>query len=236
MLRKTKLRHACATAFCCALSVARFVSAQATEESSVVAEELPEVAEEFVEELSEQELEEMQPREFTPQRADSILRTSIVHEDRWWLQAHLSGGVFDTRRDILIGRWNAGAHVGRRFSHFGVFAMIEFDQTFEFTVATERLDVFNAGLGFEALTFLGHVRSSIAAGASVLLSDTAIDEAGRVGWFIDFRPATLRWPLSQDFVFELTPLSLDIIVPVTDGIPLVVLSNMTIVGIEWALP
>lgn len=185
---------------------------------------------------SEDDAWEAVPRELTPQRSDMIMLDPVTRADAWWLQAHVGGSIYDARRNLFLGRWSPGLQAGRRFSRFGAFAMLELDQTFEFTLQTERLDVLNAGVGFEVLTFLGHVRSSIAVGASVLLSSTAIEGPGKVGWFVDLRPAALRWALSPQLALELTPISLDVIVPVVEGIPLVVFSNMTLVAVEWSLP
>jgi hypothetical protein len=175
------------------------------------------------------------PREQLPAPGDAILLDSVANESAPWLQLHVGGSVYDTRRNVLVGRWSPGLLAGYRLSRFGFFGTVELDQVFDFTVETQRLDVMNIGAGVEMLNFLGHVRSSIAAGASVLLSDTAIDDAGEVGWFLDVRPAALRWALGDRFALEFTPLTLDVIVPVTEGIPLVVFTYQTLVGVEWSL-
>ena len=174
-------------------------------------------------------------RPFEPQRADNILLDSVVRPDTFWIQAHLGGALYEPRRDIFIGRWSPSLQAGYRFDSYGFFGMLEYDQTIDFTLETDSLHVLNVGIGGEFLNFVGHVRSSLSVGATVLMSSTAIDEPGELGWFIDLRPGALRWGIGEDYAFELTPLSLDIIVPVTEGIPLVVYSYMTILGMEWAL-
>ncbi len=176
------------------------------------------------------------PREKLPVPGDAILLDSVTNENAPWLQLHVGGSVYDTARNVVVGRWSPGLYGGYRFSRLGCYGLVELDQVFDLTVETQRLDMLNVGAGVELLNFLGHVRTSIAVGASVLLSDTAIDEAGEVGWFVDVRPAGLRWALSDRLAFELTPLSLDVAVPVIEGIPLTVFTYQTLVGIEWSVP
>lgn len=176
---------------------------------------------------------EIVPRTLTEQRADSILLDSVVHEDAWWVQNGLMASIYDPRRDLVAARWSVGTSIGRRFSRWGFFGLAEFDQTLDFTLDTQFLSVLNVGFGAEYLNFLGHVRTSLAVGTSILLSDTAIDEAGESGWFIDLRPAGLRWAIADDFVLEFVPVSLDIITPVPAGIPLIVFSYGTLITIEW---
>jgi hypothetical protein len=174
-------------------------------------------------------------RPFTPHRADTILLESVVRPEAWWIQAALGGAVYDARRSVVIGRVSPGLQAGRRFNFWGVFVTAELDHVFDFTFDTRRLDVLNLGVGGEFLNFMGHVRSTLAAGASVLLSRTSIDEPGEVGWFVDFRPGALRWGIGDAWAFELSPLSVDVIVPVTEGIPLIVLSFMTTLSVEWSV-
>lgn len=179
-------------------------------------------------------IREIVPRAVTPQRTDSILLDSVEHEGAWWIQPSLMGTIYDPRRDLVIARWSPGLAVGRRFSRWGLQGQIEFDETLDFTLDTKVLNVLNLGVGGEYLSFLGHVRSSLTLGVSVLLSDTIIDDAGEVGWYIDVRPGALRWAVSKQWTFEFTPISLDIIVPVPTGIPLVIYAYGTVVSIEWA--
>ncbi len=175
-----------------------------------------------------------EPRPFDDQRADAILLDEVVRADRWWVQGHVISSIYDARRDVLIGRLSPGVAAGRRFTRWGVFAAVELDQTFDFTLDTRRLDVMTFGLGGEFLNFIGHVRSSLTLGATVLLSETEIDEAGEVGWFIDLRPGALRWGFGDNLTLEFSPLTFDVIAPVIEGIPLLVFSYMTGVGVEWS--
>lgn len=177
----------------------------------------------------------LEPRPFSDLRGDVILLDSVTRDHSVWLQLHVGGSLYDARRNAFIGRLSPSILGGYRGSRFGAFLIAEADQVYDFTLDTERLDVFNAGAGLEVMNFLGHVRTSLAFGASVLLTDTAIDESGEVGWFVDFRPGSLRWGIGDRFAFEVTPISLDVICPVTSGIPLFVFTYMTLLGVEWSV-
>ena len=62
-----------------------------------------------------------------------------------------------------------------------------------------------------------------------------IDKAGEYGWFVEAKPSALRWAISDAFTFEFSPIALDIIAPVTYGIPLVVYAFTTGVAVEWSI-
>ncbi len=152
-----------------------------------------------------------------------------------WAQVELGGSFYDTRREVFSPRINAGLMGGYRFENLGLLALVELDHNWDFTQETDTLTLLNAGVGGELLYVLGHARTSAVVGVSVLLEDTDLDEAGALGWFLDLRPVSIRWAIGDKAAFELTPVGLDLTVPVTDGIPLVVVSFMTRVGFEWSV-
>jgi hypothetical protein len=78
----------------------------------------------------------------------------------------------------------------------------------------------------------GRLRSSVAAGATVLAVPTDIDEAGAVGAFADVRPLAYAWPLAPGLRLGLVPLSLTLAVPVLTGIPLVSIQYRTMIFAE----
>ena len=174
------------------------------------------------------------PTAVTAQRQDLVLLDSVMHEDSWWVQLDGAVSMYDPRRDVVIARASPGVAGGYRFSSYGVFGAVQLDQSFDFTLDIERLDVLNLGVGFEYLSFLGHVRSSVLFGSSILLTETFIDEAGTNGWFVEMRPSALRWAINDDFTFEFSPIALDVIAPVTVGIPLVIYSYSTVLSVEWS--
>ena len=174
------------------------------------------------EEVVEEEREQMQ-------RLVPVLRPHAP-----WAQIELGGSFYDTRREVISPRLNAGVSGGYRFENLGLFTTVELDHNWDFTQETDTLTLLNAGVGGELLYVLGHARTSAVVGVSVLLDDTDLDEAGTVGWFVDMRPVSIRWAIGEKAAFELTPVGIDLTVPVTDGIPLVLVSFMTRVGIEWS--
>lgn len=196
--------------------------------------EQEQIPSQFADDQPEEEEAGEAPRAFSEQRADTILLDSVVREGAPFIQIHAAGALYDARRDAFIGRWSPSLIGGYRFTFYGLYVIAELDQTFDFTLDTERLDVMNLGFGGEFLNFLGHVRSSLSVGASVLLTDTAIDKAGEIGWFFDLRPAALRWGIGDQLVVEFTPIALDVVTPVIEGIPLIVFSYTTVLGFEWS--
>ncbi len=123
---------------------------------------------------------------------------------------------------------------GYRHKSQGIFAIIEEDRISDFTLDDTHIDLLNIGFGYEALLFLGRIRFSISAGMSVLLSPTDIDEPGEKGWFVDVRPTSLRWPITDKSVIEFTPLTLDIVAPVTTGIPLLAFHYLSVLSLEYS--
>jgi hypothetical protein len=94
----------------------------------------------------------------------------------------------------------------------------------------------NLGVGGELRFADGLMRSSLAAGPSVLLFDTQLDKAGKVGAFFEIRPLGLRWELSRVLVLGFDPLSFAVVAPVLSGIPLVRAQYRSALLLEVALP
>ena len=183
--------------------------------------------------LSDDEIEAVEPDDFSEQEVNLILLDSVVHENAWWSAVDVGVSAYDPRRDVLIARWTPGLAVGRRFSTYGFFGTVQFDQSLDFTLDLAELSVVNVGIGAEYLSFLGHVRSSLMVGSSILITRTPIDEPGEVGWFIELRPGSLRWAISDAFTLEFSPIALDVIAPVTEGIPLVIYAYTSVLAVEW---
>ena len=93
--------------------------------------------------------------------------------------------------------------------------------------------VLNVGLGADIVYFEDRVRTGFFAGASTLLFDTPLDEMGETGFFIELNLATLRWEIKDDVWMSVTPATLHVAIPVTGGIPLVVLAYRHSVNLEF---
>jgi hypothetical protein len=168
-------------------------------------------------------------------RKDIQRLVPVLRPNAPWAQMEIGGGFYDTRREVISPRLNLGVLGGYRFESVGLLADVELDRNWDFTQETETLTLLNAGVGVELLYVLGHARSSAIFGTSVLLNSTDLDDAGTVGWFLDVRPVSIRWAIGSKAAVELTPIGLDLTVPVTGGIPLVLVSFMTRVGFEWSI-
>lgn len=122
---------------------------------------------------------------------------------------------------------------GYRWGRWGLFGQFEHNMW----VATELdkevvLGAFNIGIGFEASYFNGRARTSVAFGPSILAFDTALDERGNVGMFLDIRPIGIKWDIKRHFRLGLDPLSYAMVAPVLDGIALVQIQYRTTFWME----
>lgn len=118
------------------------------------------------------------------------------------------------------GRWRAGLHVERNW-----WVPVEFG------VAVDEGALNIAAVG-EALWFDGFVRSSVALGASILMYDTVLDDAGTTGPFFELRPAGLRWAVGGGVHLVFDPLSVAVIYPVVSDPPLRKIERRTLLGVE----
>lgn len=158
----------------------------------------------------------------------------IARTNSYWAQGGVGVTAYDARRNTWSPRWSPGVQIGRRFNRFGGFINIALDQTFDLTQEVKRLDVIHLGLGVDAVALYGRVRSSFSSGLALLNSDTDIDSRGKVGWYFDLRPISFRWGTGGCNAIELTPLALNVSVPVTRGIPLILVGYMTMLSFEIA--
>lgn len=171
---------------------------------------------------------------------ESVLRLltieDIARTNSYWTQFGVGVTAYDARRNTWSPRWSPGVQIGRRFNTFGGFLNFALDQTFDLTQEVKRLDVLHFGLGVDAVALYGRVRSSFSTGMAYLNSDTDIDSRGKYGWYFDLRPISFRWSAGPCSALELTPLSLNVSVPVTRGIPLILVGYMTTLSFEWSPP
>jgi hypothetical protein len=160
-------------------------------------------------------------------------------EPPWWVAAELHLSVLSNLVDRSTVNLTFGyaANFGYRWRNdWGVYVHVEHNMW----TATE-LDVnvlqgaFDVGIGGERLFFRRRMRAALAVGPAVLLYNTALDDAGTTGLYIDARPAGVRWPLGKGFVITLDPLTFTIVAPALGGIPLVQIQYRTALAVEYDL-
>lgn len=136
---------------------------------------------------------------------------------RWFAQVEFHLSLFNDVADrSLIGvTFGPAAKVGHRWGDWGAFVSLEQNSwvSADFGSAV-RPGALNIGLGGEYLWAKGFVRTSVAIGPSILLYDTALDEAGSTGIYADVRPTGLRWAINDWLLLMLDPLAFSVVAPV----------------------
>ncbi|PZR04112.1 MAG: hypothetical protein DI536_34850 [Archangium gephyra] len=92
--------------------------------------------------------------------------------------------------------------------------------------------VVNVGAGVELRWFDERLASVAMVGISVLLFRSAFDQPGHTGLFFYVQPTVIRVPVGA-FHLRFAPLSMAIVAPSLDAIPLVAAQFRTSVGFEW---
>lgn len=125
------------------------------------------------------------------------------------------------------------AQAGYRMDNLGLFLECQRDlwTTSELTVKVVN-GVLNLGFGANYLLFSNRVKVSASVGTSTLLFDAIFDAAGTTGFYVDIHPTTLRWPVSERIVLELSPFSFTLEVPVVTKPVLKRLEYRTSFGLE----
>jgi hypothetical protein len=173
--------------------------------------------------------------------ADARASAAAGPASRWSWQADLGATIFSrsstTDASVKLARAQAiGASVDRRSDRLHVFARGEVngwrdqrgDGSNDFVLT---LDL---GLGLRVDYGAGRLRSSVAAGGTLLAVPSDVDQFGRIGAFVDVRPLAFVWPLAQlpGTRIGIVPLSLMLAIPVVTGIPLVSIQYRTTVFAE----
>jgi hypothetical protein len=149
-------------------------------------------------------------------------------------EGHLSLLSDVPERSVINASMGYALRGGYRWGAWGVLVHIErnywLPTELSRNIEQGALDV---GLGGEYIAAGGWVRVSLAAGPSFLWFDTALDEKGTVGLFIDARPAGLRWRMANHFRVTLDPLSVALVAPVIGQPGIRQLEYRTLVGLEY---
>jgi hypothetical protein len=147
----------------------------------------------------------------------------------------LGAGLLLRDSNALARTFALGFAGGYRWGRVSLFGQLEgnfwrslkLDHTEEVVMAT------NVGVGADVLSAEGLVRSSLALGPSILTIPTSIDKRWSVGFFVDLRPVGLRFAIADRWVLGVDPITLALVLPELDNIPLVELQFRTAAYVEW---
>lgn len=160
-------------------------------------------------------------------------------EHPWWIagEVHLSilSNLID--KSTINLTFGYAAKFGYRWkTGWGAYFQAEHNMWTETEIDISVLQgAFNIGIGAERSFFRDRMRTALAIGPSILLYETALDNPGTTGLFIDVRPTGVRWPVGRGYVLVLDPLTFTIVAPALGGIPLVQIQYRTAFGIEYDL-
>lgn len=139
-------------------------------------------------------------------------------------------------RSQIQNTFGYGLQVGHRWRRWGVFIRAEQNLWLASELSRDlEMGAANVGAGVDVVYYEGRMRSALSVGASVLLFETAFDEAGRTGFFVDLRPTGFRWPVGRNATIEWDPLTFTLVAPVLSGIPLLMLEYRTALSVEFRL-
>jgi hypothetical protein len=166
---------------------------------------------------------------------ESAAHTASVRP--WWFGGELHLSVLSNLVDqstINITFGYAGKAGYRWKADWGLFFQIEHNLWAETELeGNVRQGVLNIGGGPERLFFQRRMRTALGMGPAVLLYNTALDDAGTTGLFVDVRPTGIRWPVGKSFVLVFDPLTFTIVAPVLGGIPLVEIQYRSALALEY---
>ena len=122
---------------------------------------------------------------------------------------------------------------GYRWRLFEISGQIEHNLWLDSDMGEDStLGTLNMGLGLGLVYFDEHLRSTLTLGISTMLFDGRMDDAGTTGFFLDMRPAGIRWRLNDRLWLELHPLALQIEIPSVARVPIANISFRTIIALE----
>lgn len=174
--------------------------------------------------------------------ASSVIAGSAFADDPrrhhcWFGQLEFHASILSDLGDRKIEGTTFGpaAKLGYRWDRWGVFVSLE-QNAWVTTEAGEtglRAGALNIGLGAELMYAYGLLRASLALGPSILLYESALDPAGTTGFYMDLRPAGIRWHLTEWFALMFDPVSFALVAPVLTGIPLLFVEYRTTLTTEF---
>ena len=132
---------------------------------------------------------------------------------------------------------NVGATLALQYETFGLFSKVEWNPW----ILTQDPDDFirngtlNISFGVEVIYLKGSCRSGFGVGTSSLLFETALDPRWSTGLYVEIFPLSLRLDLWRGINLRWDSVSMHLVAPVLDGIPLAMLEYRHTVALEWDL-
>ena len=156
-------------------------------------------------------------------------RASALPPMRGTISLNAGGSIYEPSLAL-------GLEGGVRWGWFGVLGKVDWNPW----ITTQEQDVLeagalNVGAGVEFLYFNQRCRTALFFGPSILLFETALDQPGTTGVFLDVIAAELRWPITERLTIRFSPITFHLVMPVLDGIPLALLEYRHTVGLEVSL-
>jgi hypothetical protein len=155
---------------------------------------------------------------------------------RWFAQAEIHGSFLSDVADrSMIGvTFGPAAKAGYRWGDWGAFFSVENNAWVSADFGSKlQPGALNIGFGGELIWAKGFVRTSVAVGPSILLYDTALDEAGTTGLYADIRPTGLRWAMNEWLVLMVDPLAFTLVAPVLSDPALILVQYRTTFTTEF---
>ena len=160
-------------------------------------------------------------------------------EHPWWIGAefHLSALSNLVDKSTLNLAFGYSLKSGYRWrTDWGAYLQAEHNLWTETELEADvRQGVLNIGIGAERLFFRRRMRAALTLGPSILLYETALDDPGTTGLFVDVRPTGIRWELGKSLTLMLDPLTFTVVAPALGGIPLVNIQYRTALALEYGL-
>ena len=144
---------------------------------------------------------------------------------------------FHTGASLNTTSASMGFEGGVRLEEYGLLGKVDWNPWLNTQQLkdTFQAGVLNLGVGGEYRFFGDRCRTSLFVGTSTLLFETALDAKGTTGFFLEYTPVSVRWPLGDRLTLRADPASIHLIVPVLSGIPLISFQYRHGVAIEWSL-
>lgn len=136
---------------------------------------------------------------------------------------------------LFSGTFGYAVRGGYRWKSLGVFLHVEHNMWLAMEHDKDVVQgAVNVGFGVEYVYARGLVHSSLALGPSILAFDTALDDAGETGLFLDVRPVGLRFDVHELVSIGFDPITFTLVAPILDGIPLIYAQYRTVIYLEVA--